>query len=40
MTQDIRTALERSRDTIVADALGAAALVVLLVAALALPSFF
>jgi hypothetical protein len=39
MAKDIRNALEDARDTIVADALGAASLVVLLVASLTLPSF-
>lgn len=37
MAEQIKTALHRSRDTIVADALGVAALMVLLIVGLALP---
>lgn len=40
MTQEIKSAVARSRETIVYDALGAASLIVLLVAALSLPSLF
>lgn len=37
MTQDIKQVIERSRDTIVADALGVASLVVILMGGLVLP---
>lgn len=39
MAQDLKMMLSRSRDTILSDALGAAALVVLLIASLSLPGF-
>jgi len=39
MAREIRQAIARSRDTLVADAFGAAALMVLLVVALHLPAF-
>lgn len=40
MAQDIKSALTRSRDTLVADALGVAALAVILYGSLCLPTFF
>ena len=40
MTQDIRSAIARSRDTLLADALGAVALLVILIGGLSLPSLF
>jgi hypothetical protein len=39
MAKDIKQAITRSRDTLVADAFGAAALMVILVGSLHLPSF-
>ena len=38
--QELRNAMKRSQDTLLADAFGCAGLVVLLVASLYLPSFF
>jgi hypothetical protein len=38
MTREIRTMLDRSRETIVADALGMAALIVILLGGLSLPA--
>ena len=40
MAQQIKSVIERSRDTIFADALGVAALMVLLIVGLALPGLF
>lgn len=40
MAKDIKQAITRSRDTLLADAVGAVSLVVMLVTALHLPSFF
>ncbi|SLN15828.1 hypothetical protein [Roseisalinus antarcticus] len=40
MAKDIRFALTRSRDTIIADALGAVCLMVMLFVGLSLPGFF
>ncbi len=40
MAKDIQTAIRRSADTLISDALGAASLVVMLVVSLSLPSFF
>jgi hypothetical protein len=40
MAKDIRTMIERSRDTLISDALGAVSLVVMLVAGLSLPGLF
>ena len=40
MAKDIKTALHRYADTIVADALGAASLIVMLFGALSLPALF
>jgi hypothetical protein len=40
MAKEIKNALVRSSDTIVADALGVAALMVMLFAALSLPNIF
>ena len=40
MAKEIKTVLVRSSDTIVADALGMAALMVMLFAALSLPNIF
>ncbi len=40
MAKDIKTAIDRSRDTLLSDAFGAAALIVLLVAGLSLPGLF
>ena len=40
MARDIKSAIIRSSDTLIADAIGMAALVVMLFAALHLPSFF
>jgi hypothetical protein len=40
MAKDIRTMIERSRDTLVSDAIGALSLVVMLVAGLSLPGLF
>jgi hypothetical protein len=40
MAKEIKNVLVRSSDTIVADALGMAALIVLLIAALSLPNIF
>ena len=39
MAREIRKMLERSRETILADALGMAALIVILLGGLSLPSF-
>ena len=39
MAQEIRTMLDRSRATILSDALGVAALIVILVGGLSLPAF-
>ncbi|WP_333712892.1 hypothetical protein [Yoonia sp.] len=40
MAEEIKSVLTRSRETIVADALGVAALMVLLIVGLALPGLF
>jgi len=40
MAKDIKSAIARSADTIIADAVGMAALVVMLLTALSLPSLF
>lgn len=40
MAKDIKGAIVRSADTIIMDALGMAALIVMLFAALSLPNFF
>jgi len=40
MTQDIKTAFIRSRGTILSDALGVLALIVMLFSGLAIPSLF
>lgn len=40
MAQEIKGVLTRSSDTIIADAIGMASLVVMLFGALALPAFF
>jgi hypothetical protein len=40
MAKEIKNVLVRSSDTIVADALGMAALIVMLIAALSLPNIF
>jgi hypothetical protein len=40
MAKDIRAMIERSRDTLVSDAIGALSLVVMLVAGLSLPGLF
>ncbi len=40
MAQEIRTVIERSRDTLVSDAIGVLSLVVMLVAGLSLPGLF
>lgn len=40
MAKDIKRAIVRSSDTIIADALGMAALVVMMFAALSLPNLF
>ncbi len=40
MAREIRTMIERSRDTLVSDAIGALSLVVMLVAGLSLPGLF
>ena len=40
MTQELKSVIRRSADTLIVDALGAVALVVLLYVSLTLPSFF
>jgi hypothetical protein len=40
MAQDLKSVIRRSADTLIVDALGAVALVVLLYVSLTLPSFF
>lgn len=40
MAEDIKNVIARSSDTIIADALGMAALIVMLFAALSLPNLF
>jgi len=40
MAKEIKSVIVRSSDTIIADALGVAALVVMLIAALSLPNLF
>ncbi|MDO6733316.1 hypothetical protein Q4555_01460 [Octadecabacter sp. 1_MG-2023] len=40
MAKEIKSVIVRSSDTIIADALGMAALVVMMFAALSLPNFF